>query len=407
MTHYNTRRLLSGAAFVLLLTSAGAPASAKKKSAELPSDAPPVAVKRPDDAGCKNCMSQAASLFASGQTAQAADLLRQWTEKCPNSSQLHVLYSMILMRTDHPDAAQSEGAKAVAAKPDSVGAHLQYALSLMAGSKHRQALDEFKRVTDLDPSSYEGWTSLAQLYRETHEDDLAAAAASRAADLQSSGRPAGLSTLRNLKRAGKFAEAKTELRRLMAAEKPGSSSEEFAREALSVGAFDEAIEACKKAIRANPSSTRPLTMIALSLYCNGNFSQSLEESAKVLALEPANADAKALKVLSLIKLNKVEDADKADIAEGTGSSPSALTLLSRGTMQASQGKNQLAEETLHECLEADASDDTIQGLPHALARMELFDVYNKLGRRTDAKEQLRALAADRRFPLALAKLENR
>ena len=405
MAYSGIDRLIAVAGLALTLTIVGAPSMAKRKAPPAP-EVTPVVVNKPDDPGCKGCMSQAASLFASGQNSQAADLLRQWTDKCPNSSQLHVLYSMILLRSDRKDAAQVEGAKAIAAKPDSVGAHLQYALALMAGGKHQTALEEYKRVTELDPDSYEGWTSLAQLYKETHEDELAAAAASRAGDLESGGQNAGLATMKNLKRAGKFGEAKAELRRVMAAEKRPSSAEEFAREALSVGAFDEAVESSKRASRTNPKATTPMLMMALALYCEGNFAESMEASDKLISLEPANTDAEALKALALAKQNKLEDADKANIAAGTGANASALVLLGRGTVETARGSKS-AEETLHACLDADASDESLQGLPHALARIELFEVYNKLGRKSDAKEQLRALAADRRFPRVLAKMENR
>src|SRR5207302_503967 len=104
-----------------------------------------------DDPGCHKCVSEAASLFARGKSREAVDLLKEWTDRCPHSSQLHLLLSTILMRTNKLEDAEIEAGKAAAVAPDLVAAHLQYGLTLMANAHHAKAAREFERVTELDP----------------------------------------------------------------------------------------------------------------------------------------------------------------------------------------------------------------------------------------------------------------
>ncbi len=143
-----------------------------------------------DDPGCLSCVSQAASMFAMGKSKEAAELLRLWSNRCPHNAQLHLLLSTIYMRLGPQlDQAEVSASQAVSLLPESVAAHLQYALVLSANKKDIEAIGEFKKVTELDPLSYEAWSSLSNLYSELQEDDLARQCAMKASDLEPSRKP--------------------------------------------------------------------------------------------------------------------------------------------------------------------------------------------------------------------------
>lgn len=366
---------------------------AQAKTTIVVESAPP---RKPDDPGCKSCLQQAASLFARGQGGDAEKQLREWAPKCPNNAQFHLLFSTVLISRGQTEDAERESGLAANLNPSSIAAHLQHALTLTAVDRKVQAAKEYERVLQIDPSSYEAWTALVTLYRQLHLDDKATEAAAKAADLEPHSKSQRMATLANLKRAGKFTEARAEIDRLLNA--PTTSpefAEELAREALLVGAFDQASTAAAKAIAAHPNSAAPLMISALGHFCDKNYDASVTETTKAAELEPANNDAKALRALALTKEGKV---DQAETALGQASDTnSTMYLLTKGTIEADKNNLTAAEESLLACLQYDQGNNALQGIPHSLARITLAAIYQKQGKSSLASEQLQALAHDKRF----------
>src|SRR5262249_6419917 len=134
----------------------------------------------------------------------------------PGNPQLHLLLSTILIRMGgHGEEAEQSAATAAAIAPTSVPAHLQYALVLTGNGNNLKAVEQFEKVVQLEPGSYEAWSSLASLYRALQEDSKADQCASRAADLEPATRTVRLRTLKNLERSGKGPQATAELKRLI------------------------------------------------------------------------------------------------------------------------------------------------------------------------------------------------
>jgi tetratricopeptide (TPR) repeat protein len=368
----------------------------KVESDETPAPAP-VAVRKNDDPGCKSCIASAAAMFAQGKNLEAASLLSKWSGRCPNSTQLHLMLSTILIRTGDKTGAESESELAVQTAPSSVAAHLQYGLAAMLNKHNMQAKEEFARVTELDPASYEGWSSLSMVAKELHDDAEAAAAAKKAADLEPNSKTVRMGTLLNLKRAGKFSEAKTELKRLLANNTSPEFAEELAREAMMVGAFDEAIEACQRVASTYPKATTPLLMLALAHYCVADYSASSDDADKILSLDSQNADGAAIKALACTKQNKLDEADQSLKSINASQSSSSIVLLSQGSLNLARGSYADSETMLQSCLDADASNISLQGLPHSLAHMALGELYTKTGKTALADEESKALAKDKRF----------
>lgn len=366
---------------------------------------PVVPVKRVDDPGCKNCVSQAASMFARGQIKEATTQLREWSPKCPNSAQLHILFSTILLSTGANQEAEQQAGMAAELNPTSIAAHLQHALALTALDKKLQAIKEFERVVEIDPACYEAWVALTSAYRQMHEDEKAADAAAKAADLEPGSKAVRMGTLMNLKRSGKFAEARTEIKRLLAL--PTTSpefAEELARESLLVGGYDEATEATEKVIAAHPKSVAPLMVNALAHYCQNNFEACIEDASKITQLEPRNTDAVALRALALAKANRVAEAETA-LSEASAEPNATLYLLTKGNIEAARNNFPGAEEALQSCLTYDQGNNAMQGIPHSLARLALAEVYKRQGKSSLVAEQVQALSRDRRFSSAAAAIQ--
>lgn len=354
-----------------------------------------------DDPGCKNCMSQAANLFASNQIKQALQLLASWTAKCPRNAQLHLLYSTILVREGKDFAgAEREAQLAVAARPDSQAAHLQFGMTLISNQKYQQAASEFKAVTELNPASFEAWSALADLYKRLHEDELASQAAQRAAGLEPGTRTVRLAVLTNLKRSGNFVRAKKELQRLL---KEGGFGPEFdealAEEGLQIGAYDEALEGSTRSSQAYPKSLQPLKIAALAQFLSYQFQAAIDSSEKMLAVAPGNADALALKALALFALNKAEPAMQA-AALAEQADASGLSLVAAGQARLHAGEYAKAIDSWNSCASTGPRMSAAERLPETLAHINLFRLYHSQGAGEEAIREARSIGADPRFKSA-------
>lgn len=384
--------------FSLALAPATEAAKAKKKSG----------AATDDDPGCRSCIAMAASLFAQGKNKEAADLLREWAPKCPNSSQLQLMLSTVLLRTG-ADVAEVEAASraAVAADERSVAARLQLALVLTNNNKTAEGVEHLKKVTELDPANYEAWSSLAAAYKVLREDDLAAQAAATAGELEPNTMQVRMSLLQTLRKTGKRDAAKAELKRFLAGKNSNPAvMQELAQEGLLIGDYDGAIEAIKRVLSKYPKSIPALKMMALALYCKADYAASLEASNQLLATDKDNPDGLAMKGLSLLKLNRAGEAEEPVSTALSKQPNSSLALLGSGMLQATKGNTQSAIDQLVQVLDSDASNAQSQGIPEPLAHLELASIYQKMGKPSAASDEARAAAHDGRFSQQAQQFKN-
>jgi predicted Zn-dependent protease len=346
-------KTLPGAAYILaaviLFVTQTSPPAVNAKSA--------AAAGKKDDPGCRSCVSQAASLFATRKDSAALSLLREWTGKCPQNAQLHLLLSTILVRQPgQQQEAAAEAAKAIAAAPSSIPANLQYGLVLTAAGDNMLASKAFERVTELDPGSYEAWSSLSNLYSQLHEDDKASTAAQKAADLEPGTTNSRLRLVRNLQKAGKIPEAKTELKRLIANSEYGPEfMQQVGQEALNVGAYQEAVEALSRVVEAYPKSMSPLRMMAQAQLGNHDYQGVLQTTAKMMLIDKDSPEAHALNSLALIKLDRLPDAEKQLQPAASKQPEHALVLLAQGNLDFAKGEYEQAVDALRHSLDSDVS----------------------------------------------------
>ena len=389
-TWQKAKRLFSSIAISSLLLCA--PAQAARSAKSTPSSGA-------DAPGCKSCLSQAATLFAADQINQALELLANWSPKCPKTAQLHLLYSTILIREGKNLAeAERQAQLAVAARPDSQAAHLQCAMTLMANGKYQLASQEFRAVTDINPASFEAWSALADLYKRLHEDEEAAKAATRAANLEPSTRAVRLAVLINLKRSGNFVRAKKELQRLL---RDGGFGPEFdqslAEEALQIGSYAEAIEGAERASLAYPNSSEPVRILALAQYLSHQYQASESSASKLLSLSGGNPDGLALKALSMMAQGKTKDGSSFAAQAAAADAHSGLSQVAVGLANSLAGEYAKAQEAWRACAATGPRTSVGERLPETLAHLQLYRFYRQQGALDDAGQEARAISADPRF----------
>jgi tetratricopeptide (TPR) repeat protein len=308
-----------------------------------------------DDPGCHSCISQAASQFAAGHVTEAAALLKSWQERCPNNAQLHLMLSTVLLRQGgHMDEALSAAQQAVNAAPALVAARLQLGLLLSGAENNTRAVQELERTVELAPGSYEAWSTLASVYSKLHEDSKAQEATNKAAELEPSTKTVRLRLLKNLQHSGKLTEAKAELKRLI---NNGGYGAEFlqqlSEEAMAIGDWDDALSAGNKVVEAYPKAIAPLKLVSIAQYNNHSYQDCLETTKKMLALDPRQPEALAIKGRALVKLGSADQAEKEFKLALANQPELPLALLGQGELEFSRGNFAAASEQLMHSIDAD------------------------------------------------------
>lgn len=352
-----------------------------------------------DDPGCRSAVTRAASLIAQKKDQEAATLLREWANKCPHNSQLHFMLATVLLHV-RADINEVEAAsrRAVAADEHSIPAHMQLALILTNNNKVREGVQELKQVTELDPANYDAWQSLAAGYKALNEDELALQANNTAAELEPNALQNSMSVIRNLRQSGKMSQATVELKKLLARKSISATAiQELAAEGLLIGDYVDTVEACKRVLAKFPKSLPALKMMALANYCAGDYNAALENANRILTHAKDNADALAIKGLSLLKLNQTGEAEEPLVQSLSKQPNSSLALLGNGMYAAAKGNTESGIEQLLMVFDCNASSSQSQGLPEPLAHLELASIYEKTGKKALAADEARALAQDGRF----------
>lgn len=357
---------------LLLVTGTGEPVDARKKTPEQEpgTTASRVPDRAADSPECKSVIDSAASLFGRGKSMDALDLLSKNKKLCAGSDRYYVLLSTILLRQPGSQAkAAAAAGEAVRLAPDSQTAHLQLGVCLMAAGDNTGAARAFESLTGIDPTSYEAWSALANLYTELGDNEKARSCASKAACLEPESRAARLRTIASLHSQGQMAAMRQELKSLVADD---SLEPEFfiviAEEAERRGAHQEALKATERVLSRYPNNRAVLAVKAKALY----FSKRYKESLRIAgALPGGNTDSQALVALCQLKLGKSSEARKSveSIFKSTPDTDEPLALLARGVIESQDGLYKKALDSLQSALK----DNQL----FAPAHIELARIYLK------------------------------
>lgn len=330
----------------------------------------PSANRSSEDAGCRTCVSRAASLFASGQVAQAADTLREWQHRCPNNAQLHLLLSTVLWRQGgHTAEATAAAEAAVQAAPQSVPAHLQLGLLYSLADNNMRAAVELEKTVELDPSSYEAWSTLSTVYSKLHKDSKAQECSAKSTELEPGSRGVRLHTLRNLEHAGKYAEARKELKKLVSNGEYGPEfMQQLADEALTVSDWEDALQAATRVSESYPKSIAPLRVMALAQFNSHNYQDCLATAERMLKLDARSGEAMAMKGRALIQLGSTGEAERELNAALAANPEQAVGLAGQGELEYSRGHYAAASQLLMHSIDSDPSMGKTPAVTYELAR---------------------------------------
>lgn len=347
---------------------------AKKKAEAEP--AAPVYAK--DEPGCREAVAKAATLFAANKNTEAVELLRPWSSKCMQNAQLHLLLSTILLRLGKThEEAESEAKIACQITPNSTAAHMQHALTLMAMEKTSQAKDEFERITEIDPTSYDAWSTLGDLYGRLNQMDKAKACGEKAGILDPQTRRAKFRTLHSLHTTGKADALKNEVSRLLSSDlDPPEYFDQLATEALSVGAYSEAVQAANKALDKYPKSTSALKAKALGLLFSNSLDEARSTVDSMLSVSPEDIDVLAIKAMILSEQGNSDESELClkKLVERSDKRP--LFFLAKGKLASQRNETEEAIKNFEQAL---AGDQSLLVVHSCLA-----DAFIKAGRFEDA-----------------------
>ena len=192
-------------------------------------------------------------LFQSGKLTSAITALRQAIALNPDDALSHHTIGQAYLRSGRFEEATASLRLATILKDDFAAAHLDLAIALNALARDREAVVVCRRAVELAPQSAESQRLLAQLL-EAIGDVPEAIASFRLAASAAPGTTQGrLDLVRALLLEGNFRAAELHLREAIAQAPESDELYKVLGEVLAKeGRFDEAVEACDRALALNP-----------------------------------------------------------------------------------------------------------------------------------------------------------
>ena len=326
------------------------------------------------ESGCDQILKEATAQFARGKIIDASQTLEKGQKSCSQSSKYQLLLSTVLSRRHGFQVQAAEAARrATELDPQSRAAYLQLGVCLMALKDQEGAAGAFENLVKVDPTSYEAWSSLGQLYLAQGKGEEAKLCAKKAACLEPESRAAKLNSIKSLAKIGKFDQARGALKQLLDSD---SLEPEFfilvAETAKDCGAYEEAIQAGDRVLQTYPQSQQALEAKAVSQLWLRQYKGCLETAASMK--EPQEIQA-----LAYLKLGNLKEARAAHQAIAKGSEESRLAQLGGGLIKLRDGN---LSEALKK-IEGSLAEDQLFAPSH----MELARIYLALGDFKKAEEE--------------------
>lgn len=330
------------------------------------------------ETNCQKCMAEATQLLSDGDAVKASELLNKQSAECADNAAFQILLSTIYLRLSNLAGAESAGLKAIEHAPNSTAAHFQYALALKGLGKKEAAVIEFDKVVALDPGNWESWASLADLYKELHQDDKAKQCEYKAATLAAPTLDARNNVFKNLIRQGRLTKAEEEFSKAIDANAHNPVVlQQLAKQALAFNFWNEAIVAGNEVLKTFPDSQDALLSKATGEYFLHKYADCQSTLSSIFKTSPDNSEAKILSALCSIDLGEtIKAAEILEAANAPTKSP--LSQLAVGKWHQARGDLKAAEASF-----GAISDDMLS----AEAQIALSRVYAKQGKLDEAAEK--------------------
>jgi tetratricopeptide (TPR) repeat protein len=192
-------------------------------------------------------------LFETGKFAAATAALRRATDHAPRDAGSHHLLGRALLRAGDLGGAVDSLRLAIALKDDFAAAHLDLALALAATGRDREARAMCGRAIELAPEMAEGHRLLSELLEAAGASYEAAEYSRRAAALGEDSVSGRLDFVKAAALENNLAAAERHLREAIARHPNSHELHKALGDVLAKrGRFEEAIEACDRALVLNP-----------------------------------------------------------------------------------------------------------------------------------------------------------
>ena len=198
-------------------------------------------------------LTEVAKLRETGKFAPAIAALHQATDLAPRDAGSHHLLGRALLRAGDLDGAVDSLRLAIALKDDFAAAHLDLALALAATGRDHEARAMCGRAIELAPDLAEGHRLLSELLEAAGASSEAAEFSRRAAALGEDSVPGGLDFAKAAVLENDLAAAERHLREAIARHPNSHELHKALGDVLAKrGRFEEATEACNRALVLNP-----------------------------------------------------------------------------------------------------------------------------------------------------------
>jgi tetratricopeptide (TPR) repeat protein len=262
-------------------------------------------------------------LIDEGRSQEAVDLLTQAASGSSSPDQYDLLGDAYSQSKDYAKA-ETAYRKAVEGDPDDPGHRHGLAQALMAQDKYSEALEQFKKLSQLEPGSFENHLRSAQLYRHLGQFDQAESSLARAKQLA----PGNLEILYNeallYDDEGRFDDAIKVLSDAIAGIKsePGGNPNALAILYEQLGQayrgqrnYDAALDAFQELAKLSPESRKRAQMLIIETYRESHqIDRAIAETKKSLDEDPKSQDLTV--TLALLHGEKSETAQAMQLLQG-------------------------------------------------------------------------------------------
>jgi tetratricopeptide (TPR) repeat protein len=262
-------------------------------------------------------------LIDEGRSQEVVDLLAQAASDSASADLYDLLGEAYLQLKDY-GKAEAAYRKAVEGDPDDPGHRHGLAQTLMAQDKYAAALEQFHKLSELEPGNWENHLRASQLERHLGQFDDAEASLARARQLA----PENLEILYNQalldQDEGRFDDAVKILTDAIAGMKnePGANGnalgilyEQLGQVYRDQGNYQSALEAFQEMAKANPESAKRAQMLMIDTYRESHdIDRAIAEAKKALEEDPKSREATI--TLALLYGEKSETSEGTRLLEG-------------------------------------------------------------------------------------------
>jgi tetratricopeptide (TPR) repeat protein len=262
---------------------------------ERPRQTPPATTAAGPVSPGLSLLSRGEALLVAGNAAGALPLLAEAVGLLPDNSKAHYLHAGALWHTGSRDEAVGEYRRAIELDPSARLYRSDLAKALGSLGRREEAAAEYEALLGVDPRSPGALRDLAAIYAQLGNRERWLELLNQAVEIDP-----GSAVLRQdlayaLEKSGRTSEAIDAYRRVVELEPKAATSRGLLADLLfRQGRADEAIAVVQDGIQLDPGSARPHRDLASLYERTGRISEAIAEYREYARLAPTSPDARQL-----------------------------------------------------------------------------------------------------------------